>query len=236
MNQNIKEAFEDFPKPSIAIDSVILRVKDTEEYINRQVSKKQLQVLLVKKSGEAQWHLPGTILRLGEVPKDAIERILNENISVEDIKLEQLYSVTDDLFRDIRGHIISIVYIGMINKTPDKIINDSYEQQWFWIGKPKDRIYHGENTHEATSRLMYDHERIIDDTINRLKGKLMYTDIAFNFIDKEFTITELENVFVAINERSIPSFRRYIANKIKSTGKKTDGNAFRPAELFIKKE
>ena len=64
----------------------------------------------------------------------------------------------------------------------------------------------------------------------------MYTDVGFNFIGKLFTIKELENTFSAINERTIPGFRRIIGNKVIGTGKMSDGKAFRPAELFMKKE
>ena len=75
--KNIKEAFPEFSKPSIAIDTVVLRVKNIDDKNNRTISRMQMQVLLVKKSCENQWHLPGTILRLGEISIDAINRIVN---------------------------------------------------------------------------------------------------------------------------------------------------------------
>lgn len=242
--KNIKEAFPEFSKPSIAIDTVVLRVKNIEDKTNRTISRMQMQVLLVKKSGENQWHLPGTILRLGETSIDAINRIVSSKVDISNIHFEQLYTIMDDLDRDDRGHVISVVYIGMMNEETIDIkdyISNGYEAQWFWVGREYNenkckRILMNEKSCDKIEELMYDHDKIISDTINRIKGKLMYSDIGFKFIGNKFTIKELENVFNAINERDIPGFRRYIANKIEGTGVMSEGNAFRPAELFIKKQ
>lgn len=230
---NIKEAFKEYSKPSVAVDTVILRASNTGKNTKRQIAPKQLQVLLVRKYGEDKWHLPGTIVRLGETSIDAISRIIN----TDNITFEQLYTIDNDLERDERGHIISIVYIGMCrcdSIKANEVISDIYESQWFWV--TKNRLFLDADTLNDTGSLMYDHNSIIDDTINRLKGKLLYSDIGFNFIGEKFTIKDLENTYNAINERQIPGFRRIIANKISGTGIMNDGNAFRPAELFTKKE
>lgn len=241
---SVKEAFSEYSKPSVAIDTVILRVSNTDNSINKQLSNKKLQVLLVKEKNntDENWHLPGTILRLGEIPIDAINRILKIN---KNTYFEQLYTVADDLTRDERGHIISIVYTGILQSEDDNIgviDTNRFEVQWFWIDKLttkdaiKQRSYYGYNTDEVVTNLKYDHETIINDSIKRIQGKLMYTDIGFKFISDIFTIKELENTFNAINERIIPGFRRYIKGKITSTGKMSSGNAYRPAELFRKNE
>lgn len=233
---SIKEAFPEFEKPSIAVDTVILRACDFGESTKRQLVGKKLQVLLVKKNNEDKWHLPGTIMRLGETSKAAISRIISDKSKIDNTTFEQLYTVDNDLDRDERGHIISIVYIGMYSnqdiESTISIVDDKYESQWFWVNK--DRSFINNSTGEIESELMYDHISIINDTLTRLKGKLLYTDIGFNFIGDRFTIRELENTFVAINERQIPGFRRIIADKIEGTSIMSDGKAYRPAELYKK--
>lgn len=239
MSIKVNEAFPEFEKPSVAIDIVLTRVANASENTKKRVASKGLQVLLVRKLDEKEWHLPGTILRLGETPKDAISRIINNKVDIDDIKLEQLYTVADNPMRDERGHIISIVYVGMIdnetalNKTLAQI---GYESQWFWVGKKNKetnkRSFINDDCTAIFSELKYDHAKIVHDTVERLKGKLLYTDIGFNFLGKEFTLKELENTFEAISERTIPAFRRVMANKVVGTGKMSHGNAYRPAELF----
>ena len=230
----VKEAFPEFEKPSLAVDAVILRVKDTEDKVdNRQISNKQLQILLVKKPDEDKWHLPGTMVRLGETFNDAIKRIVDTE---SNISFEQLYTV-DDPLRDDRGHIVTTVHIGMSDGLSKVVITNDYESRWFWISRASDNRYFIDTTVGFTQEeLKYDHNKIIEDTLKRLKGKLLYTDVGFNFIGNKFTIKELENTFNAINERTIPGFRRIISNKVIGTGELSDGKAFRPAELFIKKE
>ena len=235
----VKEAFPEFEKPSIAVDTVILRTKDVDSNYESHVPLKQLQVLLVRKPGKEKWHLPGTILRLGETPNDAINRVIAHNENNNQIKFEQLYTVADDVTRDERGHIISIVYIGMV-KDSEVIENaGGYEQGWFWVTKPNSesncRKFVTEELKESMQYLEYDHHTIVNDTISRLQGKLLYTDVGFNFIGNEFTLKKLENTFNAINERDIPGFRRIIANKVDKTGKIESGNSYRPAELYRKK-
>lgn len=234
----IKEAFKGFEKPSIAVDTVIIRVSDFGESTKRQLAKKKLQVLLVKDDNENEWHLPGTIIRLGETSKSAILRIFNQYNKIDDIKFEQLYTVDNDLYRDERGQVISIVYIGMLNEQSYDLdmgfINEKYRSQWFWVDK--DRFFENLKNGDKIRSLKYDHVSIINDTIARLKGKLLYTDVGFNFVKETFTIRELEDTFSAINERQIPGFRRIIANKIEDTGLVSDGKAFRPASIYKRKE
>lgn len=238
--QKVKEAFPEFEKPSIAIDTVIFRLGDVAVDSNRQVENKRLQVLLIKEHGEENWHLPGTILRLGETPKDAINRIMDTKAHLSDVYFEQLYTVADDPMRDARGHIISMVYIGIVTSgtTVEVCDNSRYSVKWAWVDKnvqSKTRELTLEDTDGTLKNLGYDHITIINDSIDRLKGKLLYTDIGFRFMRDKFTIKELENSFNVINERVIPGFRRIIKDKIEGTGVMSDGKAFRPAELFRKK-
>lgn len=236
----VKEAFKEYSKPAIAVDSVIFRVVDAEETTKRGIPRKSLQVLLVRKKGICEkWHLPGTMVRLGETSKQALDRIVNDKAQIGNVYFEQLYTVDDNPERDERGHIISIVYIGVAK--PDQVIeitnSSEYESKWFWMNLELDestgrRTFESEDSKVITDELEYDHTKIFEDALKRIQGKLMYTDIGFNFVGETFTIKELENVFSAINMNVIPSFRRLILEKIQETGEKTDGNAFRPAQLF----
>ena len=240
----IKEAFKEFTRPSVAVDSVIFRVVDAEETTKRGIPRKSLQTLFVRKKGvNEKWHLPGTMIRLGETATGALERVVKDKAQVGDLYFEQLYTVADNPERDERGHIVSIVYIGVAKADQQvEMADDSnYESKWFWMNLEKDeltdrRTFESEDGKVITDLLEYDLSQIFDDALKRIQGKLMYTDIGFKFVGKTFTIRELEHVFSAINMNVIPSFRRLILQKIEETGIKTDGNAFRPAQLFKLKE
>lgn len=237
----VKEAFAGYSKPSIAVDAVMVRVKDTTTSKRHTLASKQMQVLLVKKAEDSAWHLPGTILRLGETPSVAIDRIMETKTHTDTVSFEQLYTVADNPERDERGHIISIVYIGKYTsmELAKNTESDQYMAEWFWVTPARygeSRGFVSEVTGELVEDLMYDHNEIINDTLNRIKGKLMYTGIGFDFVDSTFTISELERVYRALYEKDIPSFRRSIAPFIEETGVMSKDASYRPAMLFRKKE
>lgn len=229
----MKEAFSEFEKPSVAVDTVILRVKDIAERDGKRLVPKMVQVLLVRKQGSEKWQLPGTIVRLGETSMDAIERKLGAEV-VEDGAFEQLYTVDNNIDRDERGHVISIVYLDMLkpNSNSKGLDLERYDVQWFWVSR--DRYFMNAASQEILDELAYDHKSIISDAIDRIKGKLLYTDIGFNFVGETFTVRELEDTFEALNEYKIPGFRRLISDRIIGTGEMSKGNAFRPAEVYRK--
>ena len=109
---------------------------------------------------------------------------------------------------------------------------EGYEAQWFWVSR--DRCFMNVESQELLNDLAYDHKSIISDAVDRIKGKLLYTNIGFNFVGETFTVRELEDTFEALNEYKIPGFRRLISNKIIGTGEMSRGNAFRPAEVYRK--
>lgn len=229
----MKEAFSEFEKPSVAVDTVILRVKDIAERDSKRLVPKMVQVLLVRKQGNEKWQLPGTIVRLGETSIDAIGRKLGAGV-IENGTFEQLYTVDNNIDRDERGHVISIVYLDMLKPDSDLegLTLEGYEAQWFWVSV--DRCFMNVESQELLNDLAYDHKSIISDAVDRIKGKLLYTDIGFNFVRETFTVRELEDTFEALNEYKIPGFRRLISNKIIGTGEMSRGNAFRPAEVYRK--
>lgn len=229
----MKEAFSEFEKPSVAVDTVILRVKDIAERDSKRLVPKMVQVLLVRKQGNKKWQLPGTIVRLGETSIDAIGRKLGAGV-IENGTFEQLYTVDNNIDRDERGHVISIVYLDMLKPDSDLegLTLEGYEAQWFWVSG--DRCFMNVESQELLNDLAYDHKSIISDAVDRIKGKLLYTDIGFNFVGETFTVRELEDTFEALNEYKIPGFRRLISNKIIGTGEMSRGNAFRPAEVYRK--
>ena len=229
----MKEAFSEFEKPSVAVDTVILRVKDIAERDGKRLVPKMVQVLLVRQHGSEKWQLPGTIVRLGETSMDAIERKLGAEV-VENGAFEQLYTVDNNIDRDERGHVISIVYLDMLKPNSDSkgLDLEGYDVQWFWVSR--DRYFMNVASQEILDELAYDHKSIISDAIDRIKGKLLYTDIGFNFVGETFTVRELEDTFEALNEYKIPGFRRLISDRITGTGEMSKGNAFRPAEVYRK--
>ncbi|GFZ30544.1 ADP-ribose pyrophosphatase [Clostridium zeae] len=84
----------------------------------------------------------------------------------------------------------------------------------------------------SAENLAFDHYKILDYAIDRLRNKVEYTPIAFNLLPRLFTVKELQNVYEAIMGREILNFRRKMEDMIIETDEKIEGKPFRPAKVF----
>ena len=84
------------------------------------------------------------------------------------------------------------------------------------------------------SNLAFDHIKIIYYALERLKNKLEYTDIIFNLLPKEFTLTELKKCYELILNESLldANFRRKTAKMVSPTNNYVQGKGFRNSQLF----
>lgn len=82
--------------------------------------------------------------------------------------------------------------------------------------------------------IAFDHAKIIEYGLERLRNKIEYTDIAFNLMPDLFTLTELQQVYEVILGRELlkANFRRKIANMVIETNKYTRDSGHRPSKLF----
>lgn len=85
---------------------------------------------------------------------------------------------------------------------------------------------------ESNNNLAFDHYKILDMGIDRLRNKVEYTPIAFNLLPRLFTVKELQYVYEAIMGREILNFRRKMGDMIIETDEKIEGKPFRPAQVF----
>lgn len=84
----------------------------------------------------------------------------------------------------------------------------------------------------SNDELAFDHYKIIDYAVERIRNKIEYTPIALNLLPRLFTVKELQNVYEAIMGREILNFRRKMDDMIIETDEKVEGKPFRPAKVF----
>ena len=85
---------------------------------------------------------------------------------------------------------------------------------------------------ESNDYLAFDHYKILDYAIERLRNKIEYTPIAFNLLPRLFTVKELQYVYEGIMGRELLNFRRKIGNMIIETDERIEGKPYRPAQVF----
>ena len=188
--------------------------------------EKGVSVLLIKRKNEPfqkMWALPGGLVKTGESIDAAVNRELKEEAGIDVNYLEQLYTFGDPA-RDPRNHAISVSYFGLVRPQDFQLLaqSDAEDVAWFNIKK--------------LPKLAFDHKKIIEVAIKRLRGKITYEPVGFELLDKEFPFSDLEKLYQTLLDQDID--RRNFKKKIMALGileeldRTVQRGSGRPARLF----
>ena len=200
--------------PRVAVDAVLFTITDG-----------QLHTLLVNiKKGPfvGRWAFPGGLVELGESLDEAAYRELYEKTGVQDLYLEQLFTF-GDAQRDPTSHTVAVAYFALVPHFDQGLKHgDKYADiDWFPV-------------HDLP-QLAYDHNTIASYALIRLQAKLGYTNIVYSLLPQEFTLSEIQEIYEVILDRTLD--RRNFRRKILALGLlkpllKTRHGAHRPATLY----
>ncbi|MCI0524438.1 MAG: NUDIX hydrolase [Acidobacteria bacterium] len=208
----------DYPQPSVTVDLVIFTIAEDD-----------LKVLLIRRGQEpfkGRWALPGGFVEIDESLEEAAARELKEEVGVTNVYLEQLYTFGDPK-RDPRGRVISVSYFALVDAERQRIVaaSDATDAEW-----------HSVFDASRLAKLAFDHGRILDYAVWRLRNKIEWTTVGYELLPKKFTLSELQRVYEIILQR--PVDKRNFRKKILAQGQiielnETRGDvAHRPARLY----
>jgi ADP-ribose pyrophosphatase YjhB (NUDIX family) len=82
--------------------------------------------------------------------------------------------------------------------------------------------------------IAFDHGKMIEYAMQRLRNKIEYTSLAFNLMPDLFTLTELQKVYEVILDKELlaAAFRRKVADMVIETNAFTKDAGHRPSKLF----
>jgi 8-oxo-dGTP diphosphatase len=209
-----------YPILHVTVDIVVLTVRDGE-----------LCALVVRRGEppyQGRWALPGGFVEVTEDLETAARRELREETSVgpASLRLEQLatYGAPG---RDPRHRAISVAWLAVLPRAiAPQAGSDAAQATW----KPADRLL-------GRGRLAFDHREILRDGVERTRARLEYTNIATAFLDAEFTIAELREVYEVVwgHPLDAGNFHRKVTRThgfVVPTGRRQSVGRGRPAELF----
>jgi len=194
------------------------------------IANDDLQVLLIKRGVEpfrGRWTLPDGFVEIEESLERAAARELKEEVGVTNVYLEQLFTFGDPK-RDPRGRVISVSYFALIDAEHQNIVaaSDAADAEWHSVfNLPK---------------LAFDHKKILDYAVWRLRNKIEWTTVGYELLPKKFTLSELQRVYEIILQRPVDkrNFRKKILaqGQIREINETRSDVAHRPAKLYSFRE
>lgn len=183
-----------YERPALTIDCVVFGL---------DLTMSRLKVLLIKRKlapFKNMYALPGGFVQKDETIEAAALRELKEETGIEDVFLEQLYTFGDP-GRDPRGWVVSVAYYALVSPEQHTVQAASDAASAAWI-----------SVDELPALLAFDHRKIIDAALSRLRGKVRYAPVGFELLPKKFTISQLQKMYEIILERELDSrnFRKKI--------------------------
>jgi len=180
-----------YKNPGLTVDCVVFGLDE-----------ESLKVVLIKRKCppfKDKWALPGGFVEMEESLENAARRELQEETGISKVYLEQLYTFGDPN-RDPRGRTVTVTYYALVNllEHPVKAASDASDAQWFAVNN--------------LPELAFDHDKILDTSLTRLKNKLHYEPIGFELLPKKFSLTQLQKLYETVWERGIDkrNFRKKI--------------------------
>ncbi len=208
----------DHAMPISTVDAVVLTIDEDE-----------LKVLLHKRPKEpfaGDWALPGGWI-FADVDKDAeaaMRRVLKDKAGASGFYLEQLSTFTGPS-RDPRGWSISIAHVALVPRDKLKISDDDNVKLVSVDKLPK---------------LAFDHKKIINAAVARLRGKGAYSTLPTSFLAKKFTLMDMMKAYEIVlgSKLEQSSFRRKVLalDILNETDETSQAGNLRPARLYTLKD
>ena len=212
----------EFPAFAVTVDVVVFTMSDGV-----------LQMVLVRR-GEApfqgMWAIPGGFKRPDETLDEAALRELREETGVDGASLLAQFGAYGDPGRDPRLNVVTVAYLAVLRDV-GVVIGGSDAAAAELI--PVSDVLSGD------VELAFDHRRIVEDAVERVRTELEVSGVATAFVGTEFTMAELRAVYEAVwgVQLDAANFRRSLVTDddwVVPTGRRArPGPAGgRPAELY----
>jgi 8-oxo-dGTP diphosphatase len=127
---------------------------------------------------------------MDETVDDAARRELREETGLGDVFLEQLYTF-GALHRDPRGRVVSVAYYALVNLADHRVQSGTDARAARWLSVDDAR------------GLAFDHDRILQIALERLRAKVRYQPIGFEMLPARFKLSQLQSLYEAILGRPL---------------------------------
>jgi len=181
----------EYPRAALTVDCVVFGLDEED-----------LKVLLIQRGlppFEGKWALPGGFVRLDETLEESARRELQEETGIENVYLEQLYTI-GELERDPRERVVTVAYYALVKLSDHRVqaATDARNAAWFAV--------------DDVPPLAFDHQKIFKMAHERLRGKVRYQPIGFELLPTKFTLRQIQHLYEVVLDRPLDkrNFRKKI--------------------------
>lgn len=180
----------EYEKFLLSVDCIILGFKNGKLYL--LISKRKFEPLINQDT------LMGGFLRSDEDLEETVSRVLFEYTGINDVYMEQV-GTYGNIHRDEGERVISIAYYALINlELFDDELCKIHNARWKEL--------------EKVGKLIFDHNQMVNDTLEILRRKAATQPLGFNLLPEKFTLPQLQSLYEAIYQTTFDkrNFRKRI--------------------------
>lgn len=180
----------EYEKFLLSVDCIILGFKNGKLYL--LISKRKFEPLMNQDT------LMGGFLRSDEDLEETVSRVLFEYTGIKDVYMEQV-GTYGNIHRDEGERVISVAYYALINlEFFDDELCKIHNARWKEL--------------EKVGKLIFDHNQMVNDTLEILRRKAAIQPLGFNLLPEKFTLPQLQSLYEAIYQTTFDkrNFRKRI--------------------------
>lgn len=189
----------------------------------------ELKLLLTRRDFEPEkgrWSLMGGFVNSDESVINSARRVLKSLTGLEGIYMQQV-GAFGEVDRDPGKRVISVAYFALLNFSDiDQDLIRLHNATWVDVNNLPD--------------LVFDHAKMVKRSLEEMRRRFMTEPMAFNLLPRQFTLTQLQNLYETILGRTMDkrNFRRRILESgfIEPTGEIDRLSSKRGARLYKKSE
>ena len=245
-------------KLEIKCNVAIFTMKEEERKDVRKLKERKLQVLL-----EDNHFFPSFRISQEEYVRETVRKKVSKILGTTDFYVEQLYTWADPKYYTKEQNVI-VTYLVVANYHKIQKLEEKYKLytvtlqeikktqieklQEVSLWHPEDKICYQILTRrvQKESNVDYVHSLlgkanieeleivIIHTALKRMRNRIENTNLAFNFLNREFTLSELQQVYEVILDKKLikANFRKKMEPMVKKTDTIIKESAYRPAQKY----
>lgn len=148
-----------------------------------------LKILLIERAlppCKGMWALPGGFMKIDEPIEETARRELFEETGLKNVYLSQ-FKVFSNVDRDPRERVVTVAFIALVRPADYRLIagDDAANALWF--------------DEDMLPPMAFDHIEIIRAAREHLSETLRVRPVAFELLNKVFSLGELQKVYEVVN-------------------------------------